>query len=66
MCKFTQKDQQNGKMACPLCNGEKAVAGFCTCDMEWRGTKQGSEWKDCRCTPAQTCPTCKGTGTIYV
>jgi len=52
------------KRTCPVCNGEKTVAGTCTCDMEWRGTMVGEEMEDCQCTPRITCPKCNGSGFV--
>ena len=50
------------KESCPLCHGKKTVEGVCQCSTEWRGTETDSGWEDCRCTPEQECPTCKGAG----
>ena len=52
------------KKTCPECNGEKKIAGTCTCDMEWRGTQKDDEWSDCQCTDEEICPVCQGTGYV--
>jgi hypothetical protein len=62
MAKAGKKSENKGERLCPLCNGAKTIQGICTCDMEWRGAQQGSEWEDCKCTPTRTCPTCNGAG----
>ena len=51
---------------CPECNGEKTVAGRCVCDMEWRGSQKDESWEDCKCTEKETCPVCRGTGSVPV
>jgi hypothetical protein len=62
MAKTGKKIDKPGDKICPLCNGEKTIQGICTCDMEWRGTQQETEWDDCKCTPTRTCGKCNGTG----
>ncbi len=64
MCELPRERNSQGERVCPLCKGEKTIAGTCTCDMEWRGTQGESEWSDCKCTPSEVCPTCDGTGVV--
>jgi hypothetical protein len=64
MCGVNKEKSGRGERICPLCKGEKTVAGTCTCDMEWRGTQLGEEWNDCKCTPDEKCPNCNGTGVV--
>jgi len=56
---MTQENQ-----TCPICQGKKVVAGTCECNSEWRGTQNGDDWEDCRCTPEEKCPECGGKGTV--
>jgi hypothetical protein len=59
-----EKSVAQGFKTCPECNGNKTIAGVCTCDMEWRGTQAGEILEDCQCTPDTSCPLCKGKGLI--
>ncbi|MEW6220834.1 MAG: hypothetical protein AB1634_15060 [Thermodesulfobacteriota bacterium] len=56
--------KKGGSVPCPNCGGQKTVPGFCTCNMEWRGTQVGDQWEDCKCAPDVECPTCHGAGTV--
>lgn len=58
--------KQKEKKTCPVCHGEKVIAGICECSAEWRGTQRQSnnDWADCKCTPEQGCAICKGTGLV--
>jgi hypothetical protein len=56
--------KQDKKMTCPVCHGEKVIAGICQCSAEWRGTQSDNGWEDCQCTPELGCTTCKGTGLV--
>lgn len=56
------------KKVCPECQGQKIIPGTCVCNMEWRGTLQGTvagdEWDECQCNESEKCPLCLGVGYI--